>query len=802
MYEENVPLNNVSAAPALPPAQEKLSFWSLLALIVLLPLFFLPSVNLSILVAKNSLLTMGVLLTTLFFLIGVLRDGKITIPRTYMMWLVILIPLAYLAASFTSISRQLSFFGYTLEVGTFASAVLLFALLALTSLILNTKNRIYKVYGGMFLGFLIIGIFALIKLFSGGNLLVLKNFSGSLGNPIGNWTDYSIYFALFSVLSVSALEWLQIKRPFRFFLYISLLVSVFMLAVINFSIAWILTLLGGAFILLYSVYGSMGKEVTSGTKSNLYKAKYAIGLTVLSLLFVINPTISSTTGTLGNSISGIFGIQNSEVRPSWGATLDVTKPILKSDALLGSGPNTFGREWLLNKPAVINGTAFWNVAFPFGVGFIPTQLASTGIIGGVLWLLFLAMFLILGIKALLKIVPNEGDKFMVVSSFLGSLILWVSAILYVPSLVMLSLAFVLTGLFIAALTQSGIIGERSMIFSGSPKKNILALMLVVLVLIGAGSIGFKIFQKTVSVVYFQKALVAANDTNRSTDELKSLIVKANSFAPADLYYRALSTLAFNKAQGLVNQPNPTPATAQEFQIAYGEAIESAKTARDLSPENYENWFNLGGLYEALVPVPVTSAYENAKIAYEEARKLNPGSPEIPLVLARLEASNKNLDSARKYIEESIALKNDYAAAYFLLARLEISANNMANAIKAAEAGAILSPGNAGVYFELGLLKYTNKDYQGAVDAFVAALKVVPEYANAQYFLGLSLYELGDKANALQVFQMLQKSNPDNAEVQSIITNLEAGKAPFFPTVNKNVGPAAKTNPPLESAPAR
>lgn len=802
MYEENVPLNPVSAAPALPPAQEKLSFWSLLALVVLLPLFFLPTPNLAIIVAKNSLLVIGVLLATIFFLIGILRDGKIVFPRTYMMWLVVLIPLAYLAASFSSISKLLSFFGYTLEVGTFASTLLLFVLMGLTALVLNTKNRIFKIYGGMFLALLIIGVFALIKLFSGGKLLVLSNFSGNLGNPIGNWTDYSIYFALFSVLSVAALEWLGIKRPLRFFLYASLLVSLFMLSVINFSIAWILTLVGGAFILLYSLYGSMSKENLGGAKRNLYQAKYAIGLTVLSLLFVINPTISSTTGSIGNSISGMFGIQNSEVRPSWGATLDVTKPILKSDVLFGSGPNTFGREWLLNKPAVINGTAFWNVAFPFGVGFIPTQLASTGIVGGVLWLLFLVLFLILGVKALIKKSPVEGDKFIVVASFLGSAILWASAILYVPSLVMLSLAFIFTGLFIASLTQSGIIGERTINFSGSPKKNILTLILVILVLVGAASVGFKIFQKTLSVVYFQKALIAANDPNKPSDEIKALVVKANSFSPSDLYYRALSTLAFNKAQGIVNQPNPTPAMAEAFQAAYGEAIESAKAAKDLSPENYENWFNLGGLYEALVSVPVTGAYENSKSAYEEARKLNPGSPEIPLVLARLEVSNKNLDAARTYIQEAITLKNDYAAAYFLLARLEISANNMPTAIKAAEAGAILSPGNAGVYFELGLLKYTNKDYQGAAGAFIEALKVVPDYANSQYFLGLSLYELGYKAEALQQFQALEKTNPDNLEVQSIVANLEAGKAPFFPTVNKNVGPAAKINPPLESAPAR
>lgn len=803
MYEENVPLNSAPVTPILPRAQEKLSFWTMLGLITLLPLFFIPNLSVPLLVAKNSILVIGIILATIFFLIGFLRDGKIHIPRTYVMWFVLLIPMAYLASSFSSISRQLSVFGYTLEVGTLASMLLLSVLMGLTVLVFNSRERIFKAYSYMFGAFMVITLFALIKLFSGGNLLVLNNFAGNLGNPIGSWTDYSIYFALFGVLSVAALEWLPIKRPMRFFLYGSLVLSVFMLAVINFSIAWVITLLGALAILAQSLYQSMKTGGEGNTKKNLYSAKYAIGLTVISLLLVLNPTLSSTTGSIGTAISSMFGIQNSEVRPSWGATLDVTKPILKSDALLGAGPNTFGREWLLNKPAVINGTAFWNVAFPFGIGFLPTQVAATGIVGGIIWLAFIVMFLLLGVKALRNKTLGETDRFLTIGSFVGATLLWLASILYVPSLVILALAFIMTGLFISSLVQSGSLGVLTITLS-SPKKNLLGVIVVIFLLLGAVSVGFKIFQKTISVVYFQRALVAANAGSQTPEWIQEQVVKAHSFSPSDLYLRALSTLAFNRAQILANTTPPQADTAEKFQAAYGEAVALAKAAKDLNPENYENWIALGGLYEALVPAPlsVEGAYENAKTAYEEARKLNPQSPEIPLVLARLEVANENVEAARAYLQESLTLKNDYAAAYFLLARLEISANNIATAIQAAEAGAILSPGNAGVFFELGLLKYSNKDYQGAAGAFIEALKVVPDYANAQYFLGLSLYELGFKDESLAQFQALQKTNPENAEVQMIVSNLEAGRTPLYPAPNTNAGPAAQTNPPLEGAPRR
>lgn len=786
--------------------QEGMSFWGMISLIFLLPLFFVPSLAVPILISKNILLVVGLTLVSIVFLIGRLKRGNISFPKHKILLSVIVIPVVYLLSSLSSISKNLSLFGYNLEVGTFASIVIFFLLFGLTTLIFNDRQKIFKLQGALFLSFLLVALFSLVKLFSEGKLLVLNNFSGPLGNPIGNWTDYSIYFGLFALLTTIALQNLSIKRPMRIFLYAGFAVSLFMLAVINFTLAWALTLAGALLILGVAVGKQMLNVTKGGEVINYFNYKYSIALVIISLLFVLNPTISSTTGTIGNSISSIFNIQNTEVRPSLEATLEVTKPVLKADPIFGSGPNTFSREWLINKPNVINQTAFWNVAFPFGIGFLPTQLASVGVVGSLFWAIFLVLLGILGFKALIKNPSTiPADRYLLTSTFIGTLFLWIAAIIYVPSLVMIALTFIFTGLFISTCAATGIIGNKTITFGSSPRKNLLSLVTILLILIGVVTFGFKVFQKTISSLYFQSALVAANTGSQTPEWIKERINKAAGFSAEDLYFRALSTLLFNQAQLIVNKEDAaTTENVEAFREAYSESLTYAQAAIDTNPTNYENWIGLGGLYEALVPAPfaVEGAYENAKAAYEGARLRNPKSPEIPLILGRLDLAKNNTEGARENINQAIALKNDYAAAYFLQARLEIGANNIITAIKAAESGAILSPGNAGVFFELGLLKYSNKDFLGAGQAFAEAIRIVPDYANAQYFLGLSLYELKMNDDALAQFRALLKTNPDNAEVKLIIGNLEAGRTPFFPSNNTNVGPATRTNPPIESAPTR
>lgn len=165
------------------------------------------------------------------------------------------------------------------------------------------------------------------------------------------------------------------------------------------------------------------------------------------------------------------------------------------------------------------------------------------------------------------------------------------------------------------------------------------------------------------------------------------------------------------------------------------------------------------------------AYENAQFAYNEALKRNPNNPELSLYLAQLELNNGRVDTARSYIRNSIALKEDYANAYLMLAQLELAQNNLPAAIVSTEALVQLAPNNAGIHFELGLLKYSSEDYNGAANAFAKALSIAPDYANAKYYLGLSFVRLGRIGEARVQFEELLATNQDNAELKRALEDL-------------------------------
>ena len=201
----------------------------------------------------------------------------------------------------------------------------------------------------------------------------------------------------------------------------------------------------------------------------------------------------------------------------------------------------------------------------------------------------------------------------------------------------------------------------------------------------------------------------------------------------------------------------------------------------INPSGYQNWMTLGIIYDFLVPAPlnISGAYENAVLAYSEAEKRNPNSPEVPLFLARLELGRGNVESARTLIRKSLVLKEDYADAYLMLTQIEVQDNNLKDAIASAERLALLIPNNSSIYFELGLLKYFNKDYAESADIFALILNSIPDYANAQYYLGMSLAQLGKLAEAQQQFEALSLTNPENEEIRLIIEELKTGTKSFL-----------------------
>lgn len=762
------------------------TFITTASLIFLIPLFFIPGGALQLGAAKSLVLSLGAVLLVLFYVYESWRQGGFSFPKHKFLWAALFLPVVYFLSAALSTPSSLSLLGYNLEVGTFGYMLIgSIALLVAAAVTIETERHI-QALAALFASLSLIAIFAALKIFLGGEFLVLGNFSGNMANPIGSWTDMAVAFGLLASFAALSLGMIPMKSSIKAMVMLVFVLATALLVMIGFSTAFVLTFIGALFLWIYfSIIeknflfsGEQGRHLKKGIFSRA--TILPIVLALISLIMIINPKISDKAGTLAQAISGKFGIENADVRPTLSATLGVSKAVLSDSGLLGSGPNTFSQDWLIFKPLTVNATPFWGVAFPFGLGFIPTQIASTGILGTALWLLFLALLVALSAKILIRVPESRSMRFALVSTLFISLFLWLSAILFAPSASLFFIAFVFTGMLLALASDCGIISIYRINLKEHSHARPVALILMFIVLGGSIYFGFLEGKKALAAYHYEKAVELTNTEGAMLQEVEDELIKAAKLDSSDAYFTAISRLNFSKAQAVANSSTGSAEDNRAiFEDGIRRAIEGARAAVNANPAAYTNWVALGTIYSALAgePLKVEGAYENAQYAYGEAQKRNPNNPELPLFLARLEIAKGNTDAARSAIRNSIALKEDYADAYLLLAQFEVSQNNIRGAIESAEALAVLVPQNPGVHFELGVLKFSNQNFEGAVDSLVKAIKLVPDYANAKYYLALSYSQLGRLEEAKNQLEDLLITNSENVELRAAIDalNKRAGK---------------------------
>lgn len=753
--------------------ENKIGFPLVLWLVFLVPLFFLPTQLVPLGLAKIILLLFVAVVGLAVVLLKVFKERRISIPDSKALWAVGLLPLVYLLSALFSSLPMHSIFGYALEIGTAGSIFIFSTLLFLSAYFFRDRSRLVRALTLLFIALAIVAVFVLIKVVTGGSLLTLNTFFGNMGNPIGAWTDLAVALGLLSLLTIFAVEMLPLTDNVRRLTKAFFVLSLVLLVITNFATAWLLSI--GAGVVLLTYFATVEKA-----EGILFKKRAGVRMTIiliaLGLVFSFNPKIGSKD--IATRVSEWSGVVNSDVRPNLKSTSSVTKQVLKEDIFFGSGPNTFDKAWLLYKPMDTNATPFWNIAFPFGFGFLPTVVATTGLVGTAVWLLFFIFYKTLGIRALARNLENRSDKFLVTSTLLASLFLWAATFLYTPSLVILSLAFITSGLFIGATEAVGIIGSKELILNQSRLRFFASSIIFVLLVLVLLAFTFFSTKKILAGTHYQRALIYANEGDKTIDEIESELGKAITTAPSDPYWGAVAQLELNRANGALNNTTASDEENQQtFQNALAASIAASQSAINLNP-SYQNWVALGNIYASLVPAPfsVDGAYESAKTAFESARALHPISPEIPLLLARLEFDNGDIDQSREYVAESLSKKSDYAEAYFFLSRLEVSEDNLPQAIESAETGTLLLPNNPGVHFQLGLLKYSDQDYEGALEAFSRAVALVPDYANAKYYLGLTLDRLDRSDEAITQFEDLLKTNPGNSDVIRVLENLRGGRS--------------------------
>lgn len=764
-------------------------FFIILSLAFLIPMFFIPQAMLE--VSKSVLISTLVTIAFFLWLVARMKDGKFTFPKSLILLSGFALPITFLVSGIFSEVPRVSLLGLGYETGTFATILTLFLLMFLASIFFQQQTRIFYLYSAFLISFVITFLFQVgVTILAAFSLLPAKFLAAIPANLIGKWADLAAFFGLILILSLIAIELIALRKSLKVFLSVVIGLSLFSLILINFSLLWIII---GFLSLVVSVYAlSFSPENSKEAKSPLAR-KFPVvsfGILLISLLFVLG---SGTVNDLRSRFIPI-NIPTETIRPSWQGTLEVGKNALLKDPIFGIGPNRFSNTWLSYKPAGVNQSTLWNVDFDAGVGLIPTFAITTGAIGIIAWLFFLAFFLYRGFTAVLSLAVGKISHYLLFSSFLGAVYLWIVSMLYVPNIAIFSLAFLMTGVFVAALVETGIGKNYDFSFLKDPRTGFISVLFLVLFILGTITGGYILFQKFLSVVFFQNGLAASQQGN--INKTLSSISRAASFSEYDVYYRNLSAVNIARLNSILSQKGVSQDTIKaDFQSESRFAITNALRARDLDPTNYQNWVALGNAYETLAPFGVADAHEEAKKAFDMAISLNQKSPALLLARARLDLE-KDKESAKTYIAQALALKSDYTDAIFTLSQIQADEGNLGSAIASVEVASVISPNDVGVFFQLGFLRYKNRDWQGAISAFERAIELSPSYSNARYFLGLAYDKAGRTRDAIVQFQTIQTLNPDNSEVRDILSNLRAGRDPLG-AVAPAQAPEKRKEPPLK-----
>src|SRR3989344_2764725 len=301
------------------PQTHKVSFLITLALLFLLPIFFIPGGALNLDVAKLALAVFGIIVIVLAFSLEIWREGKLDVPWHPFIFTVALLPPVYLLSAFLATPSSLSLFGYNFEVGTFGFMLLGSLILILTATIFSDTTRSFQALATFFVSISVVALFVTIKVLFGVDILVWGNFFGNMGNPLGNWTDLAVSFGLLSVFAALSLGMIPMKLSVRVLVYSIFALSTALLVIINFYTAFVLTL--GASIFLFFYFSKIEKHflhITGETVEigeTVKRGKFSgptllpIALGIISLVFLVNPTIPGTQGTLGDAVSGAFTIE-------------------------------------------------------------------------------------------------------------------------------------------------------------------------------------------------------------------------------------------------------------------------------------------------------------------------------------------------------------------------------------------------------------------------------------------------------------------------------------------------------------
>lgn len=781
----------------------RVSRWSLYAALVLAPLAFWPTMTPAIYL-KQLILAALVGIAVLARLGESLVTSRFSYRTTLINPALAIVVVAWILSAAFAPQAFNSIAGFD-PTGEQAGSILVFAALYFVLQMALSGAASGAAFSWLGLGGLLLSAFSLAQMLL--PQLLPAPLASVASNTIGTVNALSVVLGFYFVVAAGVLASSRLVGQMytKIMWWLTLVFSFAGLIAINFQMTWIAV---GIATMVLLGYQFMRRDEAGRLKINGARFMMLFLILAAAVFFVLFKPNFLTAKNIPI-----------EVSPSFSATLSIAKHALRDHPFLGFGTGRFIDAYNLYLDRSVNQTPFWAVRFNTGAGFLSTLLATTGVIGVLAMIIFLAISAV----SVFRQAAQESDTIMYAGSAAVGFVL-VVWLFYSSSFTLGVLFFAMLGLLAArsgerADSSRFSFGHRASAFR-APWTVFASSLAMIFIMVASLAYLYFAGQRYTAAVYAASASRAAAGGDEALAIQK--LSRSISADPAnDQYHRQLANAQLLRVRKIVSEISAGNSSLQQnFQTTVSNAINDAKRATEIDARDPNNWASLGFVYQSIV-LFIQGAENLAISSYDEAAKRDPLNPSYPfskantyLALADRAAAYfgrandagtrqalekqraEALEGARKALEESIQLKPDLAESNYLLAQVLIQQGNLPRAIAQVEAVERLAPTDIGVAFQLGVLYYQSGDLSRSEAELRRAIGLNENYSNARYFLGLILDRRGDRAGAIEQFEKIQALNPENQEVKTILANLRAGK-PALTTITPH--PTERRTPPVKDS---
>lgn len=708
------------------------------ALIFLVPIFFLPwgqkSVNIDN-YNKNYLLWYVVPLILFLFFFNSLKQGKIEIKRNFIDKILIIFLAAYFLSSVFSFNFYTSLFGAHSSVGLpFWSLLILILLYFFANNNIENKDKLKQIIKVLFYSFCFVVVLSFIMLIGlwqdifSNNSFLLKYLRLSIGS-----LEYaSLYLAIMNIFLVSLIGTGELfnkwqNRIAHLFFWLSIL----LLILINFYLAWIIMASG----LLFLLYRNLLQKNKPFVKKHLFFA-------VLSIVFLVISIYINNSEKINQHLA--LNLQLNHIE-----SIKIISDVIKQRPIIGHGPEAFSYIYSQFRNPELNNTPYWYLRFNQPSSFIIGLLLNTGLLNFIIYIIFIVFILY---KANFFYKFKSDDIY--ISSFKAALLaLIVGQLVYSANIVLLFLFWLFLGILFGFLSK-----DKYLIKIDNNKFYIYrAILIFGFILLFC--VNIYTFKNWLAEIYYKQGKAGIHSLLRAID-----------LNPNKFNYQIVAAKVYKNQALNIKVDKEDKQRLVELGGIINESIKFADKAIKTAPFSVTAYETKGIIYRDLSQF-FSTGNGQAIDAFQSAVSLEPSNPVLVAELGKLYLAEDQAEKAIDNLETAIKLKENYYEAKFYLAKSHVKDQQAEKALQILEELSQNYP-SIDVLYEKGRIYYNLKRYDEAVKAFNQVISVDPIHANALYSLALSLEQKNDKATALYYYKKVLELNPQSEDVLDRIKKLD------------------------------